>query len=184
MQNTAVSNRSRSASIVAPFGSAVVMSTADFDRVAPSPAPPSHRRIRGTTHLAAKSRFELAAADPKKRPERHRAPASRRILSPGLRPRPRTAPPVRGNQIGAGQVEVDPPPDQSGRESPERNVIDQPPRTPDRLPATDRDRDRENQRDHIHQAVDVDFEWAELETAGGRTGDLGEHRAGLSRIGC
>ena len=34
MQNTEVSSRSRSASIVAPFGSAVVLSTADFDPAA------------------------------------------------------------------------------------------------------------------------------------------------------
>jgi hypothetical protein len=37
VQNTEVSSRSRSASIVAPFGSALVLSTADFDPAAYDP---------------------------------------------------------------------------------------------------------------------------------------------------
>lgn len=41
VQNTAVSNRSRSASIVALLGQAVDLSTADFDRVARYPCPTS-----------------------------------------------------------------------------------------------------------------------------------------------
>ena len=37
MQNTAMSSRSRSASIVAPSGSTAILSTADFDPAANNP---------------------------------------------------------------------------------------------------------------------------------------------------
>ena len=82
---------------------------------------------------------------------------------------------------GRGDVEVDPPADDPGRDRPERHVPDQVRVAAHGPPAAPRDHDRRRDADQVHQRVEVNLERADVETADRRAGNV--HGASLVGAG-
>ena len=84
--------------------------------------------------------------------------------------------PVMRDVLGGGQVEVDPAPDDAGRDRPERDVPDQARVAARRLPAALRDQDRQGDPDHVHHPVEVNVGRAEMKPVHWRARDVETQR--------
>ena len=71
-------------------------------------------------------------------------------------------PPVRRHQVRAGQIEIEAPSHDPGREGPEGDLVDQGAIAPFPLPAANDDRDCGGQGEHVSEAVGVDQERSEV----------------------